>query len=69
MKAHVAALTVFLAPVNRALPHLSRQTLIDLQRNQHEKSCLLFVRAQDPSELALVPCMLSAVDKRGQRKC
>ena len=33
------------------------------QRNQFEKSCLLFVRARDPSGLALVPCTLRTVDK------
>ena len=38
---------------NHTLPHLSRRTLNDLQRNQHEKSWLLFVRAQDPSETVL----------------
>ena len=32
-----------------------------------EKSCLIFVRARDPSGLALVPCALSAVDKRGRK--
>ena len=35
--------------------------------NQQEKSCLLFVHARDPSQLALVPCTLSAVDKRGRK--
>ena len=32
--------------------HLSRRTLKNLQRNQHENNDLSFVRAQDPWELA-----------------
>ena len=48
---------------------LSRRTLNYLQRKQHKKSCLFFVRAQDPSQPALVPCMLSTVDKRGRTEC
>ena len=38
-----------------------------LTRNQFEKSCLFFVRARNPSGLILVPCTLSAVDKRGRK--
>ena len=37
----------------------------DLQQDQHEKASLLFVRAQSPSGLALVPCALNAVDLSG----
>ena len=50
------------------LPQLPRRTLKDLQRNQFKKSCLLFVREREPSEPALVPCTLSAVDKRSKKK-
>ena len=48
---------------------LPRRTLKDLlvQRNQFEESCLLFLRARDPSGSALVPCTLSAVDKCRQK--
>ena len=41
---------------NPTFQHLCRRTLNDLQRNKHEKSCPSFLRVQDPSELALMPC-------------
>ena len=50
------------------LPHLPQRTLKDLRQNQFEKSCLFFVRARNPSGLALVPCTLSAEDKCGRKK-
>ena len=48
------------------LPHLVRPTLNDLQPLQHEKVSSVYVRAQNPPGLTLVPCGLSAVDKRDQ---
>ena len=49
-------------------PHLDRPTLNDLKPHQHEKTSLVYVREQSPPGLALVPCALSAVDKRGRNK-
>ena len=48
------------------LPRLARSTLNELQRKQHEKASLVFMRVQSPSQLALVPCALSMVDLSGQ---
>ena len=49
------------------LPHLARPTLNDFQPHHHEMVSFVFVRARSPPGLALVPCALSAVVKRGRK--
>ena len=51
-----------------ALPHLARPTVNELPPRQYEKASFVRVRAQSPPELELVPCALSALDKRGRKK-